>query len=151
MEITTLQRAKSYLRPEDIVLPDYELVYVTLGEKRASATVVNPLAVINDLQTDQKGHLTKRLRALFYKRDNEDRRYPMLFEVDMLQYGYCIEVGNIHHYYGTEKDQCAPHHVREQYTVKRSDCRQGQKGKTLQLAAPKCFKHRLQIPAMVKR
>jgi hypothetical protein len=148
--ITPLQTTDSYVRPEDIATPDYELVYASLRDNKASAEVVNPLAVINDLQTDRNGHLTKRLRALFYKEDHENRKYPMLFEVDVLPYGYCIEVSNVQHYYGTDQDQCAPYHLREQYTVVRAERNKGQKGKTLKLAAAQCFKHRLQIPVMVK-
>ena len=151
LSICPLQRTTGYVRPEDIVTPDYELVYASLRSHRASAETVNPLAVINDLQTDRNGHLTKRLRALFYKTDSENRKYPMLFEVDSLPYGYCIEVGHIKHYYGTEHDQCAPYHLREQYTVVRADRGKGKKGKTLKLAQATCFKHRLQIPVLVKK
>jgi hypothetical protein len=150
LSVTPLQTTASYIRPEDIATPDYELVYATLRSNKASAEVVNPLAVISDLQTDRNGHLTKRLRALFYKVDDENRKYPMLFEVDVLPYGYCIEVGNIKHYYGTDQDQCAPYHLREQYTVERTERSKGQKGRTLKLAQAKCFKHRLQIPVMVR-
>ncbi|MCL2005444.1 MAG: hypothetical protein FWG73_04690 [Planctomycetaceae bacterium] len=62
------------------------------------------MAVVSDLQTDRHGHLTKRLRALFYRTDPKNRKYPMLFEVDALCYGSCIEVGNIKHYCGPERD-----------------------------------------------
>jgi hypothetical protein len=149
--ITPLQRVMNYVRPEDVVSPDYELVYAALRDNKASAEIVNPLAVVSDLQTDRNGHLTKRLRALWYKKDNEDRRYPMLFEVDTLPYGYCIEVGNIQHYYGTEHDQCAPHNLREEYAIERVDRSRGKKGKTLQLTQTKCFKHRLQVPVLVRQ
>ena len=150
LSITPLQTTASYVRPEDIATPDYELVYASLRSNKASAEVVNPLAVISDLQTDRNGHLTKRLRALFYKVDDENRKYPMLFEVDVLPYGYCIEVSNTKHYYGTDQDQCAPYHLRELYTVVRAERSKGQQGKTLKLAQAKCFKHRLQIPVMVR-
>jgi len=148
--ITLLRREDVYVRPEDITTPDCELVYASLRDNKASADVVNPLAVISDLQTDRNGHLTKRLRALFYKTDKMKRKYPMLFEVDALPYGYCIEVGNIQHYYGTKHDQCSPYYLREEYSVVRVDRSKGQQGKTLQLAGTKCFKHRLQVPVMVK-
>ena len=150
LSITPLQTTASYVRPEDIATPDFELVYASLRSNKASAEVGNPLAVISDLQTDRNGHLTKRLRALFYKVDDENRKYPMLFEVDVLPYGYCIEVSNTKHYYGTDQDRCAPYHLRELYTVVRAERSKGQKGKTLKLAQAKCFKHRLQIPVMVR-
>jgi hypothetical protein len=141
------------------MLPDYELVYVRLKENSASATgekyttpeIVNPLAVISDLQTDQKGHLAHRLRALFYKEDNESRRYPMLFEVDVLPYGYCIETVNIRKYYATEKDECSPYNVREIYEVLRQERWQGQTGQTLQLSGARCYKHRLQVPLFLRK
>jgi hypothetical protein len=147
---TLLDKTGSYTRPEDIVSPDYELVYAVLRDNHASADVVNPLAVVSDLQTDRHGTLTQRLRALFYRTDPKDRKYPMLFEVDALHYGYCIEVGNVKHYYGTEHDLCSPHYLREEYRVVRKDRGTGKKGKTLQLASTKCFKHRLQVPVLVK-
>ena len=151
LAITTLRKEDRYIKAEDVILPDYELVYAALSDSKAEAELVNPLAVISDLQTDRNGHLTKRLRALFYKKDNENRLYPMLFEVDILPFGYCIEVGNTKHYYGTEEDECSPYVLRESYTVERANRRYGQKGMSLQLVQSKCFKHRLQVPMMVRR
>jgi len=146
-----VQATDRYVRPEDIVFPDYELVYVKLVKNSGAAEIVNPLAVVSDLQTDQNGHLTKRLRSLFYKKDHAGRRYPMLFEAEVLPYGYCIEAGNVQHYYGTEHDQRAPYYLREEYTIERAKRRRGHKGSTLQLTSTKCFKHRLEVPVLVKR
>jgi hypothetical protein len=150
LPITVLQKTEHFIRQEDIALSDAELVYLTLREEKDAVELVNPLAVVNDLQTDRTGKLTKRLRALFYKKDNEGRRFPMLFEVDTLPYGYCIEVGNIKHYTATEHDLCAPYNLREEYTIVRADRGQGRKGKTLKLGSTKCFKHRLQVPVLVE-
>jgi len=149
--LTSLKKTSGYVRPEDIVSPDYELVYATLGAKKSSADRVNPLAVVNDLQTDRLGTPTNRLRALFYKRDSAGRLYPTLFEVEMLPYGYCIEVGNIQNYYATDKDKCSPHYLAEEYEIVRRNRNRGQIGKTLQLASTKCFKHRLQSPVLPKK
>jgi hypothetical protein len=149
--ISSLRATDRYVRPEDSVFPDYELVYAKLVKNSGAAELVNPLAVISDLQTDQNGHLTKRLRGLFYKKDNADRRYPMLFEVEVLPYGYCLEVGNAKHHDGTEHDQGAPYYLREQYAIERTKRRRGQKGYTLQLTSTKCFKHRLEVPVLVKK
>ena len=147
---TLLQVSRRYIRPEDIVTPNFEQVYVRLRQTRDSAEIVNPLAVVSDLQTDRNGHLTRRLRALFYKRDDQHRRYPMLFEVSVLPHGYCIETGNIKQYYSTDYDECAPHYLEERYYVRRVPRKQGEKGQTLQLAMTKCFKHRLQVPVLVR-
>jgi len=118
--LPTPSRTASYVRREDIVHPDYEMVFLRLTDGRhgfAQPEIVNPLAVVSDLQTDREGHLTRRLRALWYKIDPEDRKYPMLFEVEALPYGYSIEVGNIQHYYGTEEDSCSPYYLREEYVI----------------------------------
>ena len=146
--ITSLEREEDYVPPEDVILPDYSLVYVALRENSAHPELINPLAVVNDLQKNRNGQFVQRLRALWYKKDKEDRKYPMLFEVDALRYGHCIEAGNIQHFFSTELDQCAPHYLLELYTVNRADRVKGQKGKTLQLAPTKCFKHRLQVPVL---
>jgi len=148
--MTTLQRARTYIQPEDIVTPEFEMVYVDL-EKKSSAKIVNPLAVIQDIQTDRNGNLTKRLRAVWYKTDEESRKFPMLFEVDILSYGFCIEAGIVKQFVATGDDTCAPHQLREEYDVVRMERGRGRNGMTLQLATQKCFKHRLQIPTLVKK
>jgi hypothetical protein len=147
VSIADITRTVSFVRQEDIVMPEYELVYVAL-RNRASADIVNPLAVISDLQTDRTGNLTKRLRAVWYKKDKQGRQYPMLFEVDRLSYGYCVETGNTQHFLQTELDQCAPHFVREEYQIERMPRGQGGEGKTLQLISIRCYKHRMQIPVL---
>ena len=68
-----------------------------------------------------------------------------------LRNGYCIEAGNVQHYYGSEHDQCAPYYLREEYTIERVKRRRGHKGHTLQLTSTKCFNHRLEVPVLVKR
>jgi hypothetical protein len=150
---STFTQTKVYVRPEDIVLPDYELVYVTLRDNKYSVIVINPLAVISDLQTDEGGNFAKRLRALFYKQESKPpyRKYPMLFEVDALPFGYSIAVANRERFYATDTDLCSPYHLREHYTVVRIDKRQGQRGKTLQLISATCFKHRLEVPIMIRQ
>ena len=147
---TTTQRAKEYVRLEDVMPPDFEMAHARFEEGNTRVEVINPLAVVNDLHKDRFGVTVQRLRALFYREDEKSRKYPMLFEVDILPYGYCIETSNTKHYSGTEHDQCSPFHLREVYTIERTNRTRNQKGKTLQLAATKCFKHRLQVPVMVK-
>lgn len=145
-EITTsrLRRLTSYVKPEEVVQPEYELVYATLPE-RGSASVTNPLAVIQDLTTDRFGNTTLRLKGLWYARDKEDRRYPMLFGIVSVPYGYCVEAGIVQHFAQIDGDSCAPYYLQEEYQLLRDNscpC------KTLQLLPQKCLKHRLQIPVL---
>jgi len=168
-----MERFEHYVKPELIAPPDYELVEVTLKKVKTSADVtpsgktfhsqadelVNPLAVVNDMQTDQQGHLTKRLRALFYSKQTRDEettnedgctfaRVPQAFRVCQLPFGYALEVASLEHYYGTDEDECAPYHIREEYNVVREEGRNTSGIIELQLSSNECFKHRLQTKVL---
>jgi hypothetical protein len=148
IDITRMTLTHEYVPPEDIVQPDYEYVQARcLDESNSSIDIVNPLGVVNDLATDVDGRMVPRCRALFYKTDDKKRKFPILFEVDTLPYGYAIETGVIQNYYITE-DTCSPYYVRPNYTVNRTYRNDSKKGKILQLAKTECFKHSLQLLSM---
>ena len=125
--------------------PEYELVYGLLIN-RGAAEIINPMAVIQDMHSDLNGDPAKRLRGLWYARDNEGRRYPMTFSVDRMPYASAIEASVVQHFAQIDGDACAPYLLQEQYQLIRDNscpCR------TLQLLPQKCFKHRLQVPVMI--